>query len=83
MSEEIRADEWMAELEAAMQRGGDDGATIRELMEATGHGEHWVKERLRSLQAQGRLIAGRANRPAIDGTLRRVPVYQIREKGNA
>ena len=57
---------------------GHEGVTLGELGAQLG----WSATRLRKLmlgiQASGRLVVGRALRPALDGSMRPVPVYSLR-----
>ena len=76
MNTEIYTEEWLAELDAAMNSAGDDGVTITEISDATGHCSSWISKRLRKLIADGRIAVGRARRQAIDGIMRPVPVYR-------
>jgi hypothetical protein len=58
---------------------GDGGSTTQELMQALGlRNNQKMLELLQALHRQGRLKSGRALRPAIDGFMRPVSVYQIK-----
>jgi hypothetical protein len=77
VSTDIYVEEWLAELDAAMGGMGDAGVTLAEMAGATNHCPAWVSKRLRRLIHDGRIAVGRAKRPAIDGTMRPVPVYRL------
>lgn len=55
-----------------------EGMTMKELIQVSGHREEWIRERLVKLMEAGKLEAGRALRPAIDGTMRPIPVYKLK-----
>lgn len=57
---------------------GDDGMSVAEMMDATGRCDRTVRNSLRRMIAGKRVIVGRATRPAIDGTMRVVPVYRVK-----
>jgi DNA-binding Lrp family transcriptional regulator len=75
------ADEWLAALQEAMRPVAAGGQTVRDLSEATGMNEKAIRPLIAKLQAQGRVIAARVQREAIDGARRWVPVYSL--KGDA
>lgn len=77
MPDEITMDEWFAELERLGVDTDNEGMTTRDLMSATGHGEHWVLRRLRQAMNMGCLVSGRATRQGIHGSMVRVPVYRF------
>lgn len=74
-------DEWLAALQEAMRPTEAGGQTVRELAEATGMSDKAIRSLIAKLQAQGRVVVARAQREAIDGTRRWVPVYSL--KGDA
>jgi hypothetical protein len=55
-----------------------EGMTMKELRQVTGHREEWLRDRLMKLLEAGKLEPGRALRPAIDGTMRPIPVYKLK-----
>jgi len=55
-----------------------DGHTVAELAQMTGHDDSWVRKRLHVLLRAQKLTVGRAMRPALDGTIRSVPVYRLK-----
>ena len=57
---------------------GEDGATCEEIALATSMSNSWVRERLRELHREGRLIAGRKTITDISGRRAQVPAYRIR-----
>lgn len=78
---DITADEWLAALQEAMRPTEAGGQTVRDLSAATGMNEKSIRPLIAKLQAQGRVVVARAQREAIDGTRRWVPVYSL--KGDA
>jgi hypothetical protein len=60
----------------------DDGQSVAELVQKTGHDRQWVQERLRALQSQGQLVAGRRRITDIAGRKNWIPVYKIVGEGS-
>ena len=76
----IKTDEWMRELERiSAPKSADDegGMTFREIWAKVKLGEDKLRDRLRELQADGRLKVVRKDHIAIDGTRRKVAAYII------
>ncbi len=74
----IERSEWQAEIERIMVKAGDDGLTTKELQNLLGVSNRTCLIRLQELNSAGRLIAGRRQKQAIDGTMRTVAVYRIK-----
>lgn len=66
-------------LEAVMRASRSaEGMTMRELAKATGHRQEWLRPRLMILLEENKLDVGRAQRRALDGTMRPIPVYRLK-----
>jgi predicted ArsR family transcriptional regulator len=83
---QITTDEWQAEvarLETAFrensQHPGGQGLTAEEWAQMLGLGVRATRQRLVRLKQSGRLICEVAYREALDGRLRPVPVYHLKE----
>ena len=73
----ITTDEWLAELERVYSPNDADGMTAIEIAEAMGKGVAAARIYLgRAIRAGVWELAGKAQRPAIDGRICRVPVYR-------
>jgi len=75
----IRRDDWLHALDEALARQPGVGLTSNELCEETGVGLDKLMRRLKLLQQQGKLVVERGWRPSIDGVVRHVPVYRIKD----
>ena len=75
MVETITLEELLAEIDRT-SREHASGATLREMKNAMKISEHRLKELIRAGLESGMIEAGRSERPAIDGTMRPVPVYR-------
>lgn len=71
---ELTIDQWLADLEAAT-RANPDGLTAREIGQRLKRGTEAVRRLLRVAKERGVLRSARANREAIDGIQRPIPVY--------
>lgn len=71
----ITLTELLAEMERAARKN-TEGQTLRELVEATRLPIAKLKATIRAGIANGTIACSRAFRPAIDGTMRPVPVYR-------
>lgn len=71
-------EEWMLELGRASATNG--GATAKEIQEATGKSEKFVRLFLHQVAKDGRLIVGKRKEANITGGTCLKPVYQIRPK---
>lgn len=70
----LSIDAWLAELEAATKQN-PEGMTARELQDYLKRGPDQVMRLLKVAKARGVLRTARANREAIDGIMRPIPVY--------
>ena len=77
---ELSIEQWMQELESAMRPAKGNGLSVQEIADAMGHGSAWVCKRLARLQKDGRLTVSQDYREAIDGRMRPIPVYRLKEK---
>ncbi len=73
---EIRADEWLKELERLTSRN-DDGMTTSEMSDATGMSRRTIGERLRKAHRLGWVKVGWRREVRLDGKTHEVPVYKI------
>lgn len=79
MSESITYAEWTAALQAALaSQPGDEGLDKHQIAEALKLSDRRAGDFLRALHAAGKLVAGKAYRPAIDGRRLAVPVYRLK-----
>jgi hypothetical protein len=60
-----------------------EGLTVMEIMDATGHGENWVRKRLRNLIRDGNAECVQVYRAAIDGRTMQAPAYRLTPAGRA
>jgi len=56
----------------------DEGLSVSEMADRTGKTVGTVRDRLRPLWRQGRLLVGRKRVTCMDGTDRLVPVYRLK-----
>ncbi len=78
---DISMDEWMEEMERLGATGAnDEGLTMHELNALTDRSPVKIKDYLREMQTEGRLIVGRRSITRIDGAAGMVPVYSIKPK---
>jgi predicted transcriptional regulator len=72
------ADDLLGSLAALLHESrGAEGMTTGEIEAARGWTHAKTLQALKRAQKAGRLVPGRAPRPAIDGTMRPVPVYRL------
>lgn len=78
---EITRDEWLAELDrlgvGQTVQGGDAGASVKEIHDATGLGRDTVRRKLSVGVAAGTVAVGFANRTRMDGRTCKTPVYRL------
>lgn len=75
----ITEDELLRALEEAQQSAENvPGLSISELCIATGHGEKRVRNRLRELHRNGRLVVKQRQSTNISGSRCYVPVYSVK-----
>jgi hypothetical protein len=84
---ETTTDDWLRVLEEAQAKHGDEGMTLREIASSlsgrrppTPGDCRRATHLLEVADLEGRLIVGRAPRPARDGTQRIRPVYRVESK---
>lgn len=78
----ITTDDWtsaFAEAMAPREKGDTGNRTTSELAKAMGVCSRVVQIRIAKLLEQKRIIVSKEMRPAIDGSLRPVPVYRLKE----
>ncbi len=78
MPPRIKQDEWLAELESALQTRNDEGMTAKEIADRLHLNITSARKQLAAIAAQGRLIVGRRTITRIDGYRNTTPVYRIR-----
>ena len=81
--ETISLDELLAALQQAETQEGEGGLSVEEICHTLGRSTAWVRQRLRALQAQGRLVVSRRTTFALDGRLAHVPTYSLRKEQKA
>jgi hypothetical protein len=74
----IHFEEWLAEIERLGRESKGEGATVRELAQATGKSEKLVREYLAKAKAAGRLVIGVAKRENLLGRMVTSPVYTVK-----
>ena len=74
----ITHEEWFAELERIGVLAGDaDGATVTELVDASGRGDNWVRNKVRLGIRAGVIEIVRKQMTTIDGRQTLVPAYRM------
>ena len=76
----ITRDEWIAEMERAMQPSPEqpEGVRVADIVEATGRCRDTVMRALHKLHARGLLIVTKGMRPDMTGVYRSATYYRIR-----
>lgn len=71
--------DWLAALQAATTDKNIDGMSSNEIAIIWGSSIKKTRERIAACMARGVIeFVGNSNRPAIDGTMRPVPVYRVK-----
>lgn len=65
-------------LEAQAGEGPAGALTVHDLVEKTGMWDGCIREKLRRLQAMGRLDVCKVRRATIDGRVQAVPAYRLK-----
>jgi hypothetical protein len=76
---EITEAQWLNEM-AMLSKKNDEGLTVRELCEKSGHDGRWVCDRLRKLLAEGSVVLGHKTIFKINGAPYTTPCYRFVKK---
>lgn len=70
----------LAEVRKAMRKAPAGGVSARDYATFRKIPILRAREELRLLQASGKLVVGREQRPRLDGTMTQIPVYALKGK---